>query len=604
MFFGSDLPLCDEPAVADAGKLCPVECEHGAPRLFSADSTSDGAAPHASSPPRALIGGRSGGGTSRFQDDFEPICALGHGAFGRVVKARHRLDENIYAIKRLFLTDRAGDRDAREERTLREVSMLSQLAHPNVVRYYQAWIETGEGEHEDSDSEWDEDSEDSDDDVFFVPKTPLTAGLGNLQLSDPGHKLGDVWYCPLSDSSKEPQCPFCDSLVSFASVSSSSDQLLSSASRRFLYIQMEFCDFTLQEVIQGNFLQPSISWHYAMEILQGLEYLHSRGIVHRDVKPANIFLSAGRACGNPALGEVDLTTMRVKIGDFGLSKRISALPGTQTPNFGRSSSRFADRPFDTSSIGTFFYVPPHADEQARWTPKSDMYAFGIILFEMFQHFKTGMERIISLRQLRQPRIQFPDDFEAANFEVAILVRRLLQEDPQLRPSASDTLGNCREVLQHGLKRCDSSPAISCGSDLPTAHSDGEANSPPSPPRALLRSVSHQGDRQVSELFEWYDAAPHTAMSADALKESEPWESLDPQQQIAMQHTLIQLLRSRLELKEREVEMLQSILGGSSSTRSLHSHTSSPALTPLQSPSRRPLLSLSLPPVAGSPPDKH
>jgi serine/threonine protein kinase len=51
---------------------------------------------------------------------------------------------------------------------------------------------------------------------------------------------------------------------------------------------------------------------WCIEILEGLEYLHSKGVIHFDIKPANIFLE-----------ELD----RVKLGDLGLARHLNDIPG-------------------------------------------------------------------------------------------------------------------------------------------------------------------------------------------------------------------------------------------------------------------------------------
>ncbi|XP_038592860.1 interferon-induced, double-stranded RNA-activated protein kinase-like [Micropterus salmoides] len=75
---------------------------------------------------------------SRFTSDFDPMDCLGKGAFGCVYKARHKLLDRFYAVKIV----------CREEKSLREVGTLSDLHHPNIVRYYTFWME-------DSGYQWD-----------------------------------------------------------------------------------------------------------------------------------------------------------------------------------------------------------------------------------------------------------------------------------------------------------------------------------------------------------------------------------------------------------------------------------------------------------------
>ncbi|MBV09716.1 serine/threonine-protein kinase [Rubinisphaera sp.] len=116
----------------------------------------------------------------------------------------------------------------------------------------------------------------------------------------------------------------------------------------------------LMEYISGNTLAEAIekfpngmSSQQASQVLQqaceGLGFLHDRGLVHRDLKPANIFWDHGQ----------------LKIADVGLSKFISA----------------SQRSAHTQSVGTVYYMAPEV-ARGRYGPGVDIYAMGIIAFEM------------------------------------------------------------------------------------------------------------------------------------------------------------------------------------------------------------------------------
>lgn len=76
--------------------------------------------------------------TSRFLDDFDLVRPLGKGGFGVVFEVQNKLDGVGYAVKRIILPKKQESR----ERVMREVKTLANCDHVNIVRYYQAWMET------------------------------------------------------------------------------------------------------------------------------------------------------------------------------------------------------------------------------------------------------------------------------------------------------------------------------------------------------------------------------------------------------------------------------------------------------------------------------
>jgi len=84
---------------------------------------------------------------SRYASEFEELEALGRGGFGSVFRCRNNLDGRDYAIKKVSIRGMSDSTQSFQQelsRVLREVKILAVLDHPNIVRYYTAWLEMEE----------------------------------------------------------------------------------------------------------------------------------------------------------------------------------------------------------------------------------------------------------------------------------------------------------------------------------------------------------------------------------------------------------------------------------------------------------------------------
>ncbi|XP_053188619.1 interferon-induced, double-stranded RNA-activated protein kinase-like [Scomber japonicus] len=279
---------------------------------------------------------------SRFTSDFDSIEPLGSGAFGCVFKAKDKLLHKSYAIKIVRC----------KEKALREVGALSDLHHHNIVRYYTCWME-------DSEYCWD-----STDDSYST-----------------------------SMSTDNPHT-------------------------KFLYIQMELCDSkTLRVWIDEKntqnvkkSLQDSKrredSLSLVLQIISGVEYVHSSKLIHRDLKPANIMF--GRD------GEV-------KIGDFGLV----------TAENDDDAEKLLDR---TVGKGTPSYMAPEQRNKSTYDRKVDIFALGLIYFELLWTFSTGHERRAHWDDARGQK--FPQGFSQHFIQESQIIKSMLCVKPGDRPEAS------------------------------------------------------------------------------------------------------------------------------------------------------------------------
>lgn len=442
---------------------------------------------------------------SRYFNEFEELQLLGKGAFGAVIKVQNNLDGCYYAVKRI----QVNPASKQFRRIKGEVTLLSRLNHENIVRYYNAWIERHEtpsavvpsstdssepwstadkppecktrpqrinelGLADDveavapppalsSSVEWstsidrsssakcsrhqssDEEDDDDDEDVFGASFLPSDSDSCSDIIFDNGDESPDEM------SQVEPsKRPIIDTRES-----TESDRIPFIA--HHLYIQMEYCEkSTLRDTIDhGLHLDQTRLWRLFREILDGLAYIHEQGMIHRDLKPVNIFLDSQD---------------HVKIGDFGLATDHPANVAAGICEVEENTSAAMPKPDPTGNmtgmVGTALYVSPEVqgNTKATYNQKVDLFSLGIILFEMsYRPMTTGAERISVLSQLRVEPMIFPEDF--AEYEQGTqrkVIEWLLNHDPALRPTAQELLksellpppqmeeSELHEVLQHTM----------------------------------------------------------------------------------------------------------------------------------------------------------
>jgi serine/threonine protein kinase len=201
---------------------------------------------------------------------------------------------------------------------------------------------------------------------------------------------------------------------------------------------------------EPNGLGPQKAAFFIREIAKGLAYLHDRGIVHRDMKPGNIFYDEGY----------------VKIGDYGLSKFISV-------------SRHS---VQTASVGTVHYMAPEVGS-GNYHRGIDIYALGVMLYEMLLGkvpFEGGSMGEVLMKHLTvQPEVDnLPAPF-------AKVIRRALEKDPAHRyQTVYEMVDDLLEVadVQHSLAGFNPASLSTVARRGAADPSDSPAPSPNPPPR--------------------------------------------------------------------------------------------------------------------------
>jgi hypothetical protein len=180
--------------------------------------------------------------------------------------------------------------------------------------------------------------------------------------------------------------------------------------RSHVYIAYEYAPGrTFREALRGGELDDESAVEAAAQILDGLAHAHARGIVHRDVKPANVLL-------------VDGPAVSARLLDFGLAQFEEA----------ETLTAAGDVP------GTLAYIPPERLRGGEATPAGDVWSLGVMLWEALagrhpfwrsSFLETGRAIEAGAEPLAALRPDLPAELTAA-------VDRSLALDPARRPSAA------------------------------------------------------------------------------------------------------------------------------------------------------------------------
>lgn len=195
-----------------------------------------------------------------------------------------------------------------------------------------------------------------------------------------------------------------------------------------IYIVMELCPQNLKDYVEKNKSKPfdfDTSLSFAQQIVTGVAFIHSKNVLHRDLKLENILIAPGEE--------------QIRVTDFGLSKQID--------------EGLSIDPVSSPGLGTYGY---HAPELLSDSPEasvySDTFSLGIILFSLFSNgshpfgkdkYKWRSNIIDNRKRDYSSILRFGKPYDHKREQLVDLLKSALKHTPRDRPKP-------RSLLQHAF----------------------------------------------------------------------------------------------------------------------------------------------------------
>lgn len=201
------------------------------------------------------------------------------------------------------------------------------------------------------------------------------------------------------------------------------------------------------------------------QLLRGLAAAHKAGLVHRDMKPQNVLVDSN---GN------------LKITDFGIAKAMGDAGITQTG----------------IALGTPHYLSPEQASGFEVTPRSDLYAVGVIMYEMLSGrlpFEGDNPMRVSYSHVFDDPAPLKEVAPHVSDAMAAVVERAMAKDPDDRYTSANDMLAALEATAHSAQRSGATP-------IPTRNISSVRESPTQQMRATSEGEPHRSRRKYAVLL--------------------------------------------------------------------------------------------------------